>query len=272
MDWAATLALIQQINPVWFLLALVCFAGSKALASFRLLDFLHASGASISPWSNLRLYLLGMFYNLFLPGGIGGDGYKVVLLGNHTPAKTKTLVWASLLDRASGLVWLVTLTAWMSAFIELPYGLSGWLWLAAPLPLLAWVLVLKLAFKRFFSLWWRSSLWSLGVQIGQVVVSFCILLALGVESQLVEYAFLLMLSGIVLVVPLPSFGGLGLRETLVLFGAEYLLVQEQVSVAMSLSIYLVILLLSLSGIYLHFTQENLIHQIQKECPPASEEI
>lgn len=51
---------------------------------------------------NLKLYALGMFYNLFLPGGSGGDGYKVYLLRKLYKAPVKHLLSAVLLDRING--------------------------------------------------------------------------------------------------------------------------------------------------------------------------
>ena len=40
-------------------------------------------GANISQNLNIKLLWLGQFYNLFLPGGIGGDGIKVYLLPSY---------------------------------------------------------------------------------------------------------------------------------------------------------------------------------------------
>ena len=56
--------------------------------------------------------------------------------------------------------------------------------------------------------------------------------------------------------PIPSFGGLGLREMVMTFGASYLLIDTEVSVAMSLLTYLAILLVSLAGMYFHFRPDN----------------
>ncbi len=50
-----------------------------------------------------------MFYNLFLPGGIGGDGYKIYLLQKNYQTGTKKIFGAVLADRISGMVALVVL-------------------------------------------------------------------------------------------------------------------------------------------------------------------
>jgi len=55
-------------------------------------------------------YYIGMFYNLFLPGSVGGDAYKVFLLHEQGVGRTKPLILATLLDRLSGLAMLALLT------------------------------------------------------------------------------------------------------------------------------------------------------------------
>src|SRR5438874_7597455 len=55
------------------------------------------------------LFLIGMFYNQFLPGGTGGDIIKSYLLLKETPHKAGALL-AVVFDRLIGLVALVTIT------------------------------------------------------------------------------------------------------------------------------------------------------------------
>ena len=68
-------------------IAMTLFVISKTIAALRLNFFFRATGIFISELYNLRLYLLGIFYNLFLPGGIGGDGYKIYLLNRMQNVK-----------------------------------------------------------------------------------------------------------------------------------------------------------------------------------------
>lgn len=55
---------------------------SKIISSIRLNRYFKDINLSLSQTYNLKLYYLGMFYNLFLPGGIGGDGYKIYIIKN----------------------------------------------------------------------------------------------------------------------------------------------------------------------------------------------
>jgi hypothetical protein len=56
----------------WLIPALLFFNISQLVSAYRLLQFYKIHQPAISYRFNLRLYYKGMFYNLFLPGGIGG--------------------------------------------------------------------------------------------------------------------------------------------------------------------------------------------------------
>src|ERR1700731_447206 len=56
------------------------------------------------------LFLIGMFYNQFLPGGTGGDIIKSYLLLKETPDHKAGALLAVVFDRLIGLVALVTIT------------------------------------------------------------------------------------------------------------------------------------------------------------------
>jgi uncharacterized protein (TIRG00374 family) len=70
----------DKSNPIFLFLAFIAFVISQLISSSRLNTFFKGIGLKISETYNFKIYLLGMFYNLFLPGGIGGDGYKIFLL------------------------------------------------------------------------------------------------------------------------------------------------------------------------------------------------
>ncbi len=58
----------------------------------------------------IGLFLIGMFYNQFLPGGTGGDIIKSYLLLKETPDHKAGALLAVVFDRLIGLVALVTIT------------------------------------------------------------------------------------------------------------------------------------------------------------------
>src|SRR5215203_547645 len=89
----------------WYLFtALLFFILSKILSAFRLNIYFDNIKLRLSTKTNLKLYWLGMFYNLFLPGAISGDAYKVLLLNRKYKTPYKKASAAVLLDRFSGVL------------------------------------------------------------------------------------------------------------------------------------------------------------------------
>src|SRR5437868_1560104 len=84
------------------------------------------------------LFLIGMFYNQFLPGGTGGDIIKSYLLLKETPEHKAGALLAVVFDRLIGLVALVTLTV---ALVGLRYR---WITQTPETRHFVWLLILLL--------------------------------------------------------------------------------------------------------------------------------
>ena len=80
IDFQQVKSIFMKSGPGYIIAALLSYFASQVISSWRLLGFLRSIGLHLGFGFNLRLYMLGMFYNVFLPGGIGGDGYKIYLL------------------------------------------------------------------------------------------------------------------------------------------------------------------------------------------------
>ena len=72
--------------------------------------FLRLLGVSITPWDTLRLSFIGLFFNTFLVGVVGGDAVKVVWLVAKGQRKTTALL-SVVMDRMSGLGALILCSA-----------------------------------------------------------------------------------------------------------------------------------------------------------------
>jgi uncharacterized membrane protein YbhN (UPF0104 family) len=241
----------------WFPPALFLVALSKVLAAFRLNDFFRAAGLGLSERANLRLYWLGMYYNLFLPGGIGGDGYKVWLLHKRGEAGLKDLVLATLSDRAMGLLALTAIglafLPWMAPVLPLQHS---WPWWGIPaLVAGAWI-VLRLVARPFLAVFWKTLGWSALVQGIQVVAVLALLQMTAAPTPWTGYLFLFLVSSLFTALPI-SYGGAGARELAFLLGASQLGLPEAPAVAVSLLFYLCSLLVSLSGLGFSFRKELL---------------
>jgi uncharacterized membrane protein YbhN (UPF0104 family) len=250
LDLAQLVLTLRQAQPSWLLVATALFIVSKLIASVRLNHFFRAIDISLSEGYNLRLYWVGMYYNLFLPGGIGGDGYKVYLLGQRFPGRRTTIFRALLLDRLSGMLALLVLLLLLFAGADCP----GW-WRVGALALVPLGLGLsyglgRWGFGEFRSAFGRTSWQALGVQGSQVLCAWALLLALGQGSgPVLPYLLVFLASSIAAVLPL-TVGGLGARELTFFYGAKLFGLNVPMSVSISVLFYVVSATVSLIGAFI----------------------
>lgn len=249
---------LKKSDPLYLFLALLFFVLSKLIAAFRLNGYFHQIGAKLSHLSNLRLYLLGMFYNLFLPGGIGGDAYKGYVVQKAYQPGTKKVVSSLLLDRLSGMLLLFMYACGLALLSENSFLQPFfWLFLAAiPLSLIAFWFVNKMFFPTVLPVFWQSFGYSALVQLAQLVCVLFILNALSIELDTLEYLFVFLASSIVSVIPL-TIGGIGSREVTFLYGAEWLGLNENFSISISFTFFMITALTSFFGIWYHFKKPDL---------------
>lgn len=250
IEFAQVIGIYKEANILWLALALISFVISKFIASIRLNKFFNKIEVYLSELQNLKLYLLGMFYNLFLPGGIGGDGYKIFILNKKFEVGTKKIFWSVLVDRLSGVFALFSLSVVLFYFIkiEMAFNLLPIVWLLIPLGFAFFYIVLRKITPYFKDLIVKTSLMSLLVQVSQLLTAFFILKSLGVDEFQFRYLFVFLISSIVAMLPI-SIGGMGLRELTFLYGSQFLFLDEGSSVAISLLFYLITAFVSLTGIY-----------------------
>jgi len=251
IDLEETKKLMFSVEWGWLGLAILFFNASKVVSAFRLNNFFRDLGFHLSEKTNLRLNYIGMFYNLFLPGGVGGDGYKIYLLRKRYNQSAKRLLKAVLLDRISGLVALVFLALLLALLLPLFSELLYYYLVAAAalaiLPL--YYLVVSGLFKEFTENIGLTSLQSLAVQGLQVVCAFFLLRSLSVNALFAEYQFLFLVSSVVAVFPF-TIGGVGARELTFLLGYQLLGIDKNTAVAFSLLFFLITAVSSMAGIFL----------------------
>lgn len=223
-------------NPLWIAGAVLSFMVSKLFSSFRLNVYFRNIDIHISEWKNIRLYWLGMFYNLFLPGSISGDAYKVVRLTKDFNVAYKKTTAAVLLDRFSGLVALGLLLGifWIIAFNGGYY--SVWLMTGILLSIPVFYLAVKIFFPYFLPGFLPTFAWGMAVQIFQVVCMYCILQALHIHTHTEHYMLIFLISSVVAVLPF-TIGGFGGREVVFLWGAQIFGLDHTVAVTASLLFY-----------------------------------
>ena len=240
-------------NPLWLFGALVLFTASKWISLLRLHLLMNWLGLNWTFPQQARLYLLGMFYNLFLPGGIGGDGYKAFIYQKTSVLSLKKGLSALLLDRISGVwalaVWVVILAAFV---VELPFYERPWMYvIAGILGSIGYGLLVYLLFKNTWGNFWKGSLLSLGVQGAQLLSALFLLWSLHAEQDILGYLVVFLISSVAAVLPL-TIGGMGSREITFYYGSLWLGLDQTISLGISLLFFALTALVSFTGVYYHF--------------------
>lgn len=249
---------LKKTHPIYLFIAIVFFVLSKIIASFRINLYFHQLHVYLTQLSNLKLYILGMFYNLFLPGGIGGDAFKGYIIKKQFTVDTKKVVAVIVLDRLSGLLLLFIYACILIAFLDL--NIISNIGVYVTFIILLSVLVFWYLNKKFFSyvlnVFWKSIGFSALVQLFQLISALFILKALSIEMNTIAYLFIFLVSSIVSVVPL-TLGGIGSREVTFFYGATLLNLDENTSIGISMIFFLITAFVSLFGIFYHFKRPNL---------------
>ncbi len=255
IDVDVLLATLKTVKIAWIIVAFVLFLLSQYVSSLRLQYFWRDVNVDISNSYNWKLYLIGMYYNLLLPGGIGGDGYKVMLIDNALKVGKGKLVKALIFDRLSG---LLALGLWLCLLLGLfCYPIAEWTQFIVPLALLGFLaliisyFLMKKVFSSHFSSYWPSLGLSLLIQGLQLAVCWSILSSFSAYEHILAYLALFLVSSIAAVIPI-TFGGAGARELTFLTGAQYFPVEVSIAISLSVIFYLITVLASLLGMAYSF--------------------
>jgi len=196
------------------------------------------------------LYMIGIFFNPFMPGGTGGDVAKIFYLLKETPDKKPAALLAVLMDRLVGLfgliiitgvviafryhwltqtpaatVWLYTLFAIFGgsiAFILFSFAVTGFGLvhkLPKRMPMRDQLVDLSVAYNHYGRAW-KSSLLALllcvPVHLGSFTLFYCVGQAFAESASrgsLMDYWGFMPIVGTIASIPL-FIGGTGMREKL----------------------------------------------------------
>ncbi len=268
----------RDVRGGWLVAAGLLLFGSNLLGALQWSRLLHVVEIRIPFWKVCAYYHVGLFFNNFLPAGIGGDIARVADSSRHGTTKTAALS-AVMMDRLIGTVAIASLAlvatlpaidrfhltlAYLAVvgFFALSVTLVWAIFHPALLPacerLLARVglgglsphldeLALRLAGFRarrglFAGLFALAAL----TQISRIGVHALVARGLGLDIPLVYFFLFVPLLAVIVSMPI-SFNGIGVREGagIVLFG----LVGVERAAAFSLQFltYLVMVAVSLIG-------------------------
>lgn len=235
-------------NYWWMLVALIFYVCSMIASAWRLLSFFKSINLRLDPRFNFRLYLLGIFYNLLLPGGIGGDGYKIYLLHKNYHLPAKKVFWAIAFDRLSGLWAIGAIIVALKIFIpqiDVHFSIVCGVFAIGTI---AYYIGLKLFFKDFTKHFFKGHAKALIVQSCQVLTILCVLMGQDFHGKFAPYLLSFLLSALAAVVPV-TVGGAGAREYIFKVLSGIFNMNVGLAVFLSVSFYLISLLVALSGLY-----------------------
>ncbi|GAB3934411.1 lysylphosphatidylglycerol synthase transmembrane domain-containing protein [Mucilaginibacter myungsuensis] len=239
---------LLHANYWWMLAALLSFFCSMVVSSWRLLSFFKSIDLKLDPKFNFRLFLLGLFYNFILPGGIGGDGYKIYLLHKNYKLPGKKVFWAIMFDRLSGLwaIGLITVALiFMIPQIDIHIGIPLTIFVAASA---VYYFVAYKFFKDYTRFFFQAHLKAILVQGFQVIAIVFVLLGQDFDGKFSPYLLSFLISALATIIPI-SVGGAGIRETVFTYLTKWFPMDESMAVFLPGTFYLISLLVALLGVY-----------------------
>ncbi len=114
LDFRTILTIIGNLNWRWMAVGAVLMMVSLVVRAYRWHLLLHGSNSTIRFGRLLALYLIGSFFNAFLPSGLGGDVVRAAEAAQDVDADVA--VGTVLVDRLTGLMALFVM-----ALLVLPF-------------------------------------------------------------------------------------------------------------------------------------------------------
>ncbi len=261
---------MQHANYLYIALGVVFYFASMVASSWRLLSFFKSINLRVNTLFNFRLYMLGIFYNFLLPGGIGGDGYKIWLLNKNYSLPAKKVFWAILFDRLSGL-WAIGLivvalkifSPQINVSFSIPLAVFG-------VGSVVYYFVVRQFFKEYNNKhFFKGHAKAVLVQSFQVLTIIMVLLGQDFTGKFAPYLLAFLVSALAAVVPI-TIGGAGARELIFQKGAPFFHIDAGLGIYLSISFYLISLFVALFGIYYVIRPSRLEDGMGKSGKPTLE--
>ena len=271
----------KNSDKIWILAGIIAYGFVEVVATVRWQILLKVQGISLSFFRVLSLLMIGILFNLFMPGGTGGDVIKIFYLLKETPGKKAGALLAVLMDRLIGLLGLIGFTGmilvsryqWLSSteitrnltwtllaimgasfggiafsFLITGFGLAQRL--PQKMPLRDKLIDLSVAYSAYARAW-KASLGafalSFAVHFGSFYVFFAATRAMRQTTPMLDIFGVMPIINTIAALPI-SVGGAGIREKLF----ENMLgnlcgIQPAVAVAISLTGFIVLVFWAIIG-------------------------
>jgi glycosyltransferase 2 family protein len=225
IDFSKFTEVLKHVNVLPLLLSYGCLHISLLFSSMRSRYYFSTFGLKLRRTFSVALYYIGMMFNIVLPGGISGDGYKIYYLNKLTTFSKLTALRIMFYERVSGFYVLTLFGLLLLPFTDfwklIPYGFELSilvLTLVTPCYFLGAHYIIKDKFKTALI----ASFYSFGVQTLQVISAALLVYAIFPSAEInvyIDYIFLFIVGSILAIIPI-SIGGAGLRELSMLYGLQ----------------------------------------------------
>lgn len=252
INFSQALLALKTANRLLLALSVLLYVLSKVVAAVRLNIYFQNINLHFSQRRHLKLYWLGLFYNLFLPGSISGDAYKVVILNKRMGAPYKKTSAAVLLDRFSGLLGLGLLLCVYGVLVLDNFIFDAVLVAGSVASVVVFHVVIRRFFSDFLPGFFPALFLGLVVQAVQVLGVYFILWSLGLSAGHKQWIFIFLTGQVLGVLPVSLGGGLGTREVVFAGGAGFFHLDPHLGVIVSLLFYLTSVAGSAWGAYFVF--------------------
>ncbi|HEV3409467.1 MAG TPA: lysylphosphatidylglycerol synthase transmembrane domain-containing protein, partial [Chthoniobacterales bacterium] len=277
---------LRMANYWWIVAGIGVYLIVELAAAIRFQVLLRVQDIRLSNTRVGALFIIGMFYNQFMPGGTGGDIIKSYLLIKETPGKVPGALLAVLFDRLIGLMALIAITGaliaarynWLTQLPEtrrLVYVLllvlgSSVLFLVTSFVITGFNLAHRLPQKfpardklieiseayHLYARHWKATLvgfaMSLVAHLGTFATFLCVAYALHAAVPVIDFFAVMPIERTISSLPI-SFGGAGWREIVLEIMLHRLAgVQQGVAPLIGSLSFLIILLCCLPGGLVYF--------------------
>ena len=218
-DRSQLLAALKAMSPEAFLPAFSMYLFSQVVSARRWQIISRSLGFQGNFLTYLKYYFVGMYFNLFLPTGVGGDFLKVIYLTRDRPEKLKA-TYTVLIDRALGVGAMIGIGGLATFFLTSPLPHHFTLFLQGVGASVLMALALSRAIsplKGFLSILEKPNtlkvafLYSITIQ-GLGMGSIAVLgHGMGLDVEISYYFAMFPLVALAILLPI-SFNGIGVRE------------------------------------------------------------
>ena len=242
------LEVIKSADLLFILFASIVYFLSQIISSERLWFILKENNLIISSKENIKLHMVGIFYNFFIPGGVGGDAYKGVLMNKKFQWSLKKVYKLLILDRLIGFGVILCLIIVFSGFILDLEFISEFNFVLAPLYALLFFVGRVLVQKIFNNeiVYTKAFFISHIIQILQFGSIILILFSLGVTNNYFTFLYTFLISSVLSIF---SFGGIGIREYVFFTLASNTAVSPDIATSVGLIFTFSALISSVPGLF-----------------------